>query len=131
SCPSSISQAAAIEALTGPQDVIADRCRSFQQRRDLVVDALNSIEGISCRVPEGAFYTFASCAGLIGKTTPDGRVVEDDTVFADYLLRAAGVAVVPGSAFGLAPYFRISYATSAAELRDACQRIAAAAARLL
>lgn len=131
SCPSSISQAAAIEALTGPQDVIADRCRSFQQRRDLVVDALNSIEGISCRVPEGAFYTFASCAGLIGRTTPDGRVVEDDTVFADYLLRAAGVAVIPGSAFGLAPYFRISYATSAAELRDACQRIAAAAARLL
>ncbi|WP_315754654.1 MULTISPECIES: pyridoxal phosphate-dependent aminotransferase [unclassified Bradyrhizobium] len=131
SCPSSISQAAAIEALTGPQDVIADRCRSFQQRRDLVVDALNSIEGISCRVPEGAFYTFASCAGLIGKITPDGRVVEDDTAFADYLLRTAGVAVVPGSAFGLAPYFRISYATSAAELRDACQRIAAASARLL
>ncbi|WP_315744645.1 MULTISPECIES: pyridoxal phosphate-dependent aminotransferase [unclassified Bradyrhizobium] len=131
SCPSSISQAAAIEALTGPQDVIADRCRSFQQRRDLVVNALNSIEGISCRVPEGAFYTFASCAGLIGKTTPEGRVVEDDTLFADYLLRTAGVAVIPGSAFGLAPYFRISYATSAAELRDACQRIAAASARLL
>ncbi|UPK32621.1 pyridoxal phosphate-dependent aminotransferase [Bradyrhizobium sp. 186] len=130
SCPSSVSQAAAIEALNGPQDFIRDRCRSFQQRRDLVVGALNAIDGINCRMPDGAFYTFASCAGLIGKITPDGQTLRNDTDFAEYLLRAVGVAVIPGSAFGLAPYFRISYATSAAELEDACQRIACAAAQL-
>ncbi|MCK1525020.1 pyridoxal phosphate-dependent aminotransferase [Bradyrhizobium sp. 17] len=130
SCPSSVSQAAAIEALNGPQDFVRDRCRSFQQRRDLVVGALNAIDGISCRLPEGAFYAFASCAGLIGKITPDGRTLQSDTDFAEYLLRAVGVAVIPGSAFGLAPYFRISYATSAVELEDACQRIARANARL-
>ncbi len=131
SCPSSVSQAAAVEALNGAQNFIADRCRSFQQRRDLVVSALNRIDGISCRVPEGAFYTFASCAGLIGRTAPDGQVIKSDTAFVEYLLRTAGVAVVPGSAFGLAPYFRISYATSPAELQEACQRIASASARLL
>jgi aspartate aminotransferase len=130
SCPASVSQAAAIEALTGPQDFIRVRCRSFWQRRDLVVAALNSIDGISCRLPEGAFYAFASCAGLIGKITPDKRRLECDKDFAEYLLHTAGVAVVPGSAFGLAPYFRISYAADAAELGDACRRIAAAAARL-
>jgi aspartate aminotransferase len=130
SCPSSISQAAAVEALNGSQDFIRERCHSFQQRRDLVVAALNQIEGIGCRVPEGAFYTFASCAGLIGKKTPDGRVIESDTAFAEFLLRTAGVAVVPGSAFGLAPYFRISYATSTAELEDACRRIGSASAQL-
>jgi aspartate aminotransferase len=130
SCPSSISQAAAVEALSGPQDFIRDRCRSFQRRRDFVVGALNGIDGITCRVPEGAFYTFACCAGLIGKKTPDRRVIESDTGFAEYLLLVARVAVVPGSAFGLAPYFRISYATSAAELEEACQRIASASAQL-
>ncbi|MBR0751919.1 pyridoxal phosphate-dependent aminotransferase [Bradyrhizobium jicamae] len=130
SCPSSVSQAAAIEALSGPQDFIDARCRSFQERRDLVVAALNRIDGITCRKPEGAFYTFASCAGVIGKATPDGQTLQSDTDFADYLLRAAGVAVVPGSAFGLAPFFRISYATSAAELEDACRRIARATAAL-
>jgi aspartate aminotransferase len=130
SCPSSISQAAAVEALNGPQDFIRERRRSFQERRDLVVGALNGIDGITCRVPEGAFYTFASCAGLIGKKTSEGRVIDRDTAFAQYLLRTAGVAVVPGSAFGLAPYFRISYATSTAELREACRRIASASAQL-
>lgn len=130
SCPSSVSQAAAIEALNGPQDFVRDCCRSFQERRDLVVGALNGIEGITCRVPEGAFYTFANCAGVIGKVTPDGRTLGDDKDFAEHLLHAAGVAVVPGSAFGLSPYFRISYATSAIELEDACQRIARATARL-
>ena len=130
SCPSSVSQAAAVEALNGPQDFIRDRRRSFQERRDLVVGALNRIDGITCRVPEGAFYTFASCAGLIGKTTPEGQMIESDTVFAEYLLRSVGVAVVPGSAFGLAPYFRISYATSIAEIEEACRRIATAAAQL-
>ena len=107
-----------------------DHCRSFQSRRDLVVSALNGINGITCRVPEGAFYTFASCADLIGKKAPDGGTIASDTAFAEYLLRAVGVAVVPGSAFGLAPYFRISYATSTAELEEACRRIAAAAAQL-
>ena len=130
SCASSISQAAAVEALNGPQDIVRDHCRSFQTRRDLVVSALNGISGITCRVPEGAFYTFASCAGLIGKKKPDDGIIESDTAFAEYLLRAVGVAVVPGSAFGLAPYFRISYATSTAELEEACRRIAAASGRL-
>jgi aspartate aminotransferase len=130
SCTSSVSQAAAIEALNGPQDFVRECCRSFQERRDLVVGALNGVEGITCRVPEGAFYTFASCSGVIGKTTPDGRTVKSDKDFAEHLLHAAGVAVVPGSAFGLAPYFRISYATSAVELEDACRRIARAVAEL-
>jgi len=109
---------------------VRDHCRSFQARRDHVVSALNGISGISCRVPEWAFYTFASCAGLIGKKEPDGGIIASDTAFAEYLLRTAGVAVVPGSAFGLAPYFRISYATSTAELEEACRRIAAACAQL-
>jgi len=84
---------------------VAGRSRA---RRDLVVSALNGINGITCRVPEGAFYTFASCASLIGKKTPDGSIIESDAAFAEYLLRAVGIAIVPGSAFGLAPYFRIS-----------------------
>ncbi|MGY8630992.1 pyridoxal phosphate-dependent aminotransferase [Bradyrhizobium sp. 14AA] len=130
SCPSSISQAAAIAALDGPMDIVRERCCAFQARRDLVVAALNGIDSITCRMPEGAFYTFASCAGLLGRTTPDGRRIATDTEFAEYLLRSVGVAVVPGSAFGLAPYFRISYATSTAELEEACWRIAHAVGRL-
>lgn len=130
SCPSSVSQAAAIAALNGPTDIVRERCRSFQARRDFVVTTLNRIEGISCRVPEGAFYAFASCAGLIGRTAPDGQRINSDTEFASYLLDSAGVAVIPGSTFGLAPYFRISYATSLQELEDACGRIALAASRL-
>jgi aspartate aminotransferase len=120
SCPSSISQAAAVAALTGPQDLLAERRNSFQARRDFVVAALNAIPGLSCRKPEGAFYTFASCAGL----------TSDDAAFARHLLETAGVAVVPGSAFGLAPYFRISYATGMGELQEACRRIAVACGRL-
>lgn len=130
SCPSSVSQAAAVAALNGPQDVVQERCRSFQARRDFVVAALNRIEGISCRVPEGAFYTFAGCAGLIGRTTPRGQRIESDTDFVEYLLRSVGVAVVPGSAFGQTPFFRISYATSDSELKEACARIAYATSRL-
>lgn len=130
SCPSSISQAAALAALNGPMDIVNERRRSFQARRDLVVTALNAIEGISCRVPEGAFYTFASCAGLVGRSMPDRQRIESDVDFAEYLLRSVGVAVVPGSAFGLAPYFRISYATSTPELEEACRRIAAATGEL-
>ena len=130
SCPSSVSQAAAVEALNGPQEIVRQRCKSFQQRRDLVVGALNATPGITCRRPEGAFYTFASCSALIGRKAPDGTVISSDVVFAEYLLRAANVAVVPGSAFGLAPYFRISYATSTAELEEACLRITSACAQL-
>lgn len=130
SCPSSISQAASVEALNGPQDFLKERQESFRRRRDLVVSALNAIPGLTCRTPEGAFYTFASCAGLIGRTTPAGRSIATDADFTDYLLEKAHVAVVPGEAFGLSPYFRISYATSEAELTEALERIAAACGRL-
>ena len=130
SCPSSISQAAAIEALTGPQEIVAERCQSFQARRDFVVAALNRTPGLHCRKPEGAFYTFASCAGVLGRRTRSGVLLQTDTDFCHYLLQDYDVAVVPGSVFGLAPYFRISYATSIAQLEEACARIAAAGALL-
>ena len=124
--PCSISQAAAIEALTGPQDQLAEWRRVFQRRRDLVVERLNAIDGITCRRPEGAFYTFASCAGLMGRHAPDGTLIDSDSAFCRYLLDAYDLAVVPGSCFGLAPYFRISYAASDADLRNGCDRIALA-----
>lgn len=129
SCPSSVSQAAAIAALNGPQDIVRDRSRIFQQRRDGVVDRLNAIPGIACRRPEGAFYTYANCAGLLGRQAGDGTVMTDDRAFADYLL-TRNVAVIPGSCFGLSPYFRISYATSQSELETALDRIAAACGEL-
>ncbi len=128
--PSSVSQAAAVEALTGPQAVLAERRGIFQRRRDLVVDSLNAIDGIVCRKPEGAFYTFASCAGLIGRRTPGGSPIENDSAFCRYLLENHDVAVVPGGCFGLAPYFRISYAASESNLIEACERIARACAML-
>jgi aspartate aminotransferase len=121
--PCSISQAAAIEALNGPQDFIPEHNRLFKERRDLVVDLLNHIPGLYCPLPEGAFYVYPSCAGLIGKRTPKGAAIDDDEGFVRYLLEAEGVAVVHGAAFGLAPHFRISYATSTEVLRDACARI--------
>jgi len=121
--PSSISQAAAVAALEGPHDFIASNNEVFKERRDLVVDALNKCPGLSCHRPEGAFYVYPSCAGVIGKRTPDGKVIETDEDFVTYLLEAEGVAVVQGSAFGLAPYFRISYATSTEALEEACRRI--------
>ncbi|THK38780.1 pyridoxal phosphate-dependent aminotransferase [Ensifer sp. MPMI2T] len=130
SCPSSVSQAASVAALDGPQDFLKERTASFQRRRDLVVSGLNAIDGLDCRVPEGAFYTFSGCAGMLGKVTPSGKTIETDTDFCAYLLEDAHVAVVPGSAFGLSPFFRISYATSEAELKEALTRIAAACARL-
>ncbi|MBB4186734.1 pyridoxal phosphate-dependent aminotransferase [Sinorhizobium terangae] len=130
SCPSSVSQAASVAALNGPQDFLKERTASFQRRRDLVVSGLNAIEGLDCRVPDGAFYTFSGCAGMLGKVTPSGKTIETDTDFCSYLLDDAHVAVVPGSAFGLSPFFRISYATSEAELKEALTRIAAACARL-
>ena len=128
--PSSVSQAAAIAALSGPQDILVERRDAFQRRRDFVVDGLNAIDGVSCRRPEGAFYTFASCAGLIGRRTHDGMRIQSDSDFCRYLLERHDVAVVPGSCFGLAPYFRLSYATSEQNLRDALDRIANACREL-
>ena len=130
SCPSSVSQAAAVAALEGPQDFLGERCETFRKRRDLVVDLLNGIPGLSCRVPEGAFYAFPDCSGLFGRGTPEGQLIEDDRAFCAWLLEAADVAVVPGSAFGLPGYFRVSYATSTAKLEQALSRIADAVARL-
>ncbi|WP_288450756.1 pyridoxal phosphate-dependent aminotransferase [uncultured Pseudomonas sp.] len=131
SCPCSVSQAAAITALDGPQDIVRERCELFRQRRDLVVDALNAVPGLSARRPEGAFYVYANCAGVLGRRTPGGELIDSDTAFARYLMDEGGVAVVPGSAFGLAPYFRVSYATSREVLEEACRRIAEATRRLL
>jgi aspartate aminotransferase len=128
--PSSISQAAAVEALNGPQDFIPKHNAVFKERRDLVVSMLNKCKGLFCPNPEGAFYVYPSCAGTIGRRTPDGKMIESDYDFVGYLLDSEGVAVVPGTAFGLAPHFRISYATSSEELRDACTRIARACAKL-
>ncbi|WP_299439495.1 pyridoxal phosphate-dependent aminotransferase [uncultured Rhodospira sp.] len=122
---SSISQAAALEALTGPQGCIPERNAVFKQRRDLVVGLLNECPGISCRTPEGAFYVYPSCAGVIGKTAPDGRKIESDGDFVTALLELQNVACVQGEAFGLSPYFRISYATSNENLEKACARIKA------
>jgi aspartate aminotransferase len=121
--PSSISQAAAVAALTGPKDFIAEHNKSFKARRDLVVERLNQCPGLSCHKPEGAFYVYPSCAGAIGKKTPDGKAIESDGDFVTYLLEAEGVAAVQGEAFGLSPYFRISYATSTEDLEEACKRI--------
>jgi aspartate aminotransferase len=121
--PTSISQWAAVEALNGPQDFMAERNAVFKQRRDMVVDMLNQADGISCATPEGAFYVYPSCAGCIGKTTSDGTVISDDESFATALLEGEGVAVVHGAAFGLSPFFRISYATSDENLKNACERI--------
>jgi aspartate aminotransferase len=121
--PCSISQAAAIEALIGPQDFIPVHNRKFKERRDLVVALLNRVPGLFCPRPEGAFYVYPSCAGLIGKRTPEGGTIETDEDFVRHLLAAEGVAVVHGEAFGLAPHFRISYATSTEILREACARI--------
>jgi len=128
--PSSISQAAAVEALNGPQDFIEEHNRVFKERRDMVVDMLNKAPGISCHRPEGAFYVYPSCAGTIGKKTPDGKVIESDDDFVTYILETEGVAAVQGSAFGLSPFFRISYATSTEALREACSRIQRACAAL-
>jgi aspartate aminotransferase len=121
--PSSISQWAALEALNGTQDFIKPNAKLFQERRDLVVSMLNQATGIHCPTPEGAFYVYPSCAGLIGKTAPSGKVIASDEDFAVELLETEGVAVVHGAAFGLSPFFRISYATSNAVLEDACARI--------
>ena len=121
--PSSISQWAAVEALNGTQDFIKPRAKAFEERRDLVVSMLNQATGLHCPTPEGAFYVFPSCEGLIGKTAPSGKTIANDSDFATELLDSEGVSVVFGEAFGLSPFFRISYATAPALLEDACARI--------
>ena len=121
--PSSISQWAAVEALNGPQDFIAENNKKFKERRDLVVSMLNQAKGLSCPTPEGAFYVYPSCEGCIGKTAPSGKVIANDEDFVTELLAQEGVAAVHGAAFGLEPFFRVSYATSNEALEDACQRI--------
>ncbi len=121
--PCSISQWAAVEALTGPQDYIAAAATAFRRRRDLVVAALGACPGIACPEPEGAFYVYPSIAGLLGRRTPAGVEIDCDETFASELLAAEGVAVVFGAAFGLSPNFRISYAAADAVLEDACTRI--------
>jgi aspartate aminotransferase len=121
--PCSVSQYAALEALSGPQDFLAPNRALFQKRRDLVVDMLNAAKGITCPRPEGAFYVYPDISGCIGKTTASGKIIENDEDFATYLLEDTGVAVVFGAAFGLSPNFRVSYATSDAILQQACSRI--------
>ncbi len=129
--PSSISQAAAIEALTGPQDFLPERSQNFRARRDLVVAMLNAAPGITCRKPEGAFYVFANIAGVIGKSTPLGKIIANDLDFVTYLLDAAEVGVLQGAAYGMSPYIRISYSTSTEKLQEACGRIQRACAALV
>ncbi|CAN7297937.1 pyridoxal phosphate-dependent aminotransferase [Phenylobacterium sp. LjRoot225] len=121
--PCSVSQYAAVEALNGTQAFIKPNQKLFQGRRDLVVSMLNQATGLHCPTPEGAFYVYPSCEGLIGKTAPSGRVIGSDADFANELLETEGVAVVHGTAFGLSPFFRISYATANSVLEDACSRI--------
>lgn len=121
--PSSIAQWAAVEALNGPQDFITKNNEVFKQRRDLVVSMLNQAKGLSCPTPEGAFYVYPSCLGCIGKTAPSGNVIRNDEDFVTELLAAEGVAAVHGAAFGMSPFFRISYATATETLEDACKRI--------
>ena len=128
--PCSISQMAALAALDGPQDFLAKHQAIYRERRDRVVQALNAAEHISCNLPDGAFYALASCRDALGRITPDGYSIESDTAFCSYLLDEAGVVVVPGSVFGMAGFFRVSYAADTADLEHACQRINSATSKL-
>ena len=128
---SAVSQAAALAALTGPQDFVAERTQKFQDRRDLVVSMINQAKGLSCDTPKGAFYVFPNCAELMGKKTPHGKVIENDTDLVMYFLETEHVAVVQGAAYGLSPFFRISFATSDEELIKGCERIQRACAALV
>jgi aspartate aminotransferase len=128
--PSSISQAASVAALNGPMDFLEKNNAVFKQRRDLVCSMLNQANGITCPTPDGAFYVYPSCAGLIGKKTSSGNILKTDEDVVTYLLESEGIAAVHGAAFGLSPHFRISYATSTEILEDACQRIQRACAAL-
>lgn len=127
----SFCQEASVVALTGPQDFIPERNKVFQERRDKALAIFNETPGLSCLKPQGAFYLYPSCEGTIGKKTPEGAVITTDTDLATYLLDSAGVAVVPGAAFGLSPYFRISTATDTGVLVEACTRISKAIRALL
>ncbi len=118
-----VSQAAAVAALNGDHSFLAERNAIFKERRDIVVEMLNKAEGLSCPTPEGAFYVYPSCAGVIGKKTPEGKEIKTDEDFVTYLLESEGVSTVHGEAFGLSPYFRVSYATSTENLVEACTRI--------
>jgi len=124
--PCSISQAAAIEALTGTQHFIAERSAEFQARRDVVVDMLNDAAGMTCSKPEGAFYVFPNCSGLIGRSSPDGQYITSDEDVVMYLLNSVGVAAVHGEAYGLSPYIRLSTAASMEDLTEACRRVQSA-----
>ncbi len=128
--PSSISQVAAIEALNGPQDFLQERAASFKQRRDFIVPAINQTPHLKCSPPEGSFFLYVNCEGVIGRKTPEGRTIESSTDFAKYLLEGPGVAVVPGVAFELDPYIRLSYAVSMAQLEEAAQRLRRACSEL-
>ncbi len=128
--PSSVSQAAAVAALNGPQDIVRERCAIFQSRRDKLVPRLNAIPGLSCVPPDGAFYAYVSCAGWLGRRTPQGRVLESDADVTAYLLES-GVALPNGAGYGLSPYFRVSFAAAQDFLDRACSRIEAAAAKLV
>ena len=127
---SSITMAASVEAISGPQDFILDHNKKFIKRRDLVVNKLNEIDGITCSKPDGAFYVYPNCQDILGKITPNGKKISSDEDFITYLLEDQGVAGVHGSAFGLSPYFRLSYATSDHILEDACNRIQLACSKL-
>jgi aspartate aminotransferase len=128
--PSSVGQAAALAALTGPQDSVETYRSAFEERRDLVVSMLNQAKGITCVKPAGAFYAFPSCAGLIGKRTPDGKVIATDRDFVMYLMDGEGVAAVHGAAYGVSPHFRLSFAASTEDITRACERIQRACAAL-
>ena len=127
---SSISMAAAVEALNGDQDFIKKHNKEFKKRRDLVVEKLSNIEGLSCDTPPGAFYVYPCCEGIIGKKTPKGNIISTDEDLMNFLLEREGVAGVHGAAFGLSPYFRLSYATDEKTLIDACERIRRACSNL-
>lgn len=129
-CASSVSQAAAVAALNGPREELARRKAIFQKRRDYVVAALNAVDLLSCVTPRGAFYAYANCSDVIGKRRPDGRVISNDSDFCSYLLDEYNLALVPGSAFGLSPFVRLSYAASDHELQEACARLGRACASL-
>jgi aspartate aminotransferase len=131
SSPSAISQSAALAALTGPKDFLPGWRAEYQSRRDFVVARVNAIVGIHCPTPAGAFYVYPSCAGLIGKRTPEGKVIQTDQDLVMYLLESQDVAVIQGAAFGLSPAFRISFATSMAQLDEGCSRIAKACGQLV
>ena len=121
--PNSVAQAAAIEALSGPQDIVVERAKIFQQRRDFMLDRLNNCPGLSCLSPDGAFYVYPNCANLIGKTTPGGRKIETDRDFVIYLLEEFNIGAVHGEAYGLSPHFRLSFAASMKDLDEACRRV--------